>query len=493
LDDDPCDDVSTNASGRRKRKMMEYLKMMESLQKKIANILDSEDDLFSLPLGKKRDIGKLGKSYGVCARETGHWKTMVVAFDCPSHLSPEDKARDILAKVSRIKEGVPFEEEPAKTKEDEVLPKEEFELPDYIKSAIDGLLKPFDKTFDGLLVPDSTSEVTDLRAEVERLKTMPFVTPVTREKKVYEGDGSIPPGEVNWVDAATVFETYIGMSIPMWTWEYDHPHVPIVDDSYVIREEYLRPLLYSITTDQRCWLHGETGSGKTTLIEQVCARMGYPVVRVNFHAHVRDSDLLGKTDLRDGETVWIDGTLPRAMQSPCVFIADEMDHIKSNSAYIMQPILEGNNLRIMEDGDRVVTPHEYFRVIATANTVGQGDETGAYPSAITQSLAVLDRFTVWQKVEYLSEDQRSKYINEAFPSLSDVDKKLIKQYTVEHLEAFHQHKVIQPMSLRSVEAVCQATSTLGGEVRDHIMMCVVNRANQEDRITLMGILDRVCK
>ena len=157
----------------------------------------------------------------------------------------------------------------------------------------------------------------------------------------------------------------------------------------------------------------------------------------------------------------------------------------------MQSALEGNQLGITEDGDRIVTPHPMFRMFGTGNTVGQGDEDGMYSGARPQSMAFLDRFTIWVKVGYLTEDQRSTLLFSRFPALKKSDRKVIEQYTTEHLSAFMSNLVSQPISPRGMLAIAQATMYLG-DVKKALVMTCKNRANSDDFATIGGIIDRVC-
>jgi hypothetical protein len=233
-------------------------------------------------------------------------------------------------------------------------------------------------------------------------------------------DGTIPRGTVKIIKAYEAFNiTRAGrdafdFDVPTWDWADVHPHVPAIDADYIFRPFDLLRCLYGIVTNQRTYLHGHTGSGKSTLVEQVAARLNWPYMRVNFDSEITRMDLIGRDVLinEGGVTTskFADGILPQMMAGPYIGCFDEMDFVRPDVAYVMQRALEGGGLMLTEDGGRIVKPHRMFRIFATGNTVGQGDEFGMYQGARPQSLAMLDRFTVWVKVEYLNSTERKKLL-----------------------------------------------------------------------------------
>ncbi len=326
-------------------------------------------------------------------------------------------------------------------------------------------------------------------AHAEALTVAPVV--------IEEVSGEIPRGEVVHKKASELFgmDFDTDFPLPVFEWEGKHPYVPAIDEHYIFREKELTRVLYSIVTNQRAYLQGDTGTGKTTLIEQVAARLNFPFIRVNFDSEVTRMDLIGRDTLstdESGNTIstFIDGILPSAMSSPCLFCCDEIDFVRPDVAYVMQSALEGNGLRITEDGDRVVRPHEMFRMFATGNTVGQGDEHGRYQGARPQSLALLDRFTIWINVGYLEAKHRKELVKRHFPDLVAEDQKKLASYVEEHLQAFLQSKIHQPISPRGMLAIAKAT-TIMGNFKEALGMTVLDRANADDRAVLLGLIDRV--
>lgn len=323
--------------------------------------------------------------------------------------------------------------------------------------------------------------------------------------------GDMPKGKVRIAKAYDVFGLKRGkdafdFDVPVWDWDGEHPHVPLADEDYVFRPFELMRVLYAIITNQRAYLHGHTGSGKTTFIEQVAARLCWPFMRINFDSEITRMDLIGRDVLsnEDGVTTsrFVDGILPQMMSGPYIGCFDELDFVRPDVAYVMQRALEGNGLMLTEDGGRVVKPHRMFRMFATGNTVGQGDEFGMYQGARPQSMALLDRFTVWIKVEYMGAADRKRLISSAVPSLGKDMTDQLSKYVEEHLEAFTTSKVLQPISPRSYIALGRAMVTFTQffpeskreeAIKQAIETTVLDRASAQDRAVLKGIVDRVFK
>ena len=339
------------------------------------------------------------------------------------------------------------------------------------------------------------AELSKRILDLGKLTIAPKTTPV----KV-AGDGRIPSGKVVMKSVKELFGIESTLEVPYWEWEHPHPDVPDVDENYIFREELLVRALYAIITNQRMYLQGHTGSGKTTLIEQIAARLNWPFMRINFDSEITRMDLIGRDTLKEGRSVFVDGMLPRAMSGPYITCFDELDFCRPDVAYVMQAALEGNGLLITEDGGRVVHPHEMFRMFGTGNTVGQGDEHGMYQGARPQSLAFLDRFTIWGKVNYLDEQQRLDLIKRHYPALADRETTIINKYVTEHLSAFSDAKVLQPISPRGMLAIANAVNFMNilypgkaTNLKEAITQVVVDRCTEADGAVIKGIVDRVLK
>ena len=319
----------------------------------------------------------------------------------------------------------------------------------------------------------------------------------------------IPNGKIVVRKAYEVFglnspaaKALLNFNVPTWVWDGVHPHVPDVDPNYIFRPYELFRVLYAIITNQRCYLHGHTGTGKTTLVEQVAALLLWPCMRINFDSEITRMDLIGRDVLSSegGATIstFVDGILPQAMMGPYITVCDEIDFVRPDVAYVMQRAFEGNGLMLTEDGGRIVKPHKMFRMFATGNTVGQGDEYGMYQGARPQSMAMLDRFTVWIKVDYMSKGDRMKLLKSTAPNLDGNALDKINQYVGEHLEAFTTSKVLQPISPRTYMAFASAVElftsmSVPDPIEQALSTTILDRASVQDRAVLNGLSNRVFK
>lgn len=349
-------------------------------------------------------------------------------------------------------------------------------------------------------------------AELAEAKSKPASAPVvlmpagvTVEAKA---KGDLPGGKVVTRKAWEVFGMKEGGSfdfeVPVWEWDGPHPDVKPVDPNYIFREEELLSLLYSVITNERCWLHGHTGTGKTTLIEQVAARLQWPVRVVNFDSEITRMDLIGRDTLvNDGGVTtskFIDGILPQCMVLPYFIICDELDYIRPDVSYVMQRVFEGNGLTLTEDGGRHVAPHAMFRIFATGNTQGQGDDFGMYAGARVQSMAMLDRFTAWIAVDYLPAEMRRKLLSTAVPHLEPKMADKVAQYVTEHIEAFKTAKIVKPISPRGMISLAKAIANFqallpSGEKKKAVEIAmnrsILNACTTQDKVVLKAIIARV--
>ena len=173
---------------------------------------------------------------------------------------------------------------------------------------------------------------------------------------------------------------------------------------------------------KRTWLSGHTGTGKSTFIEQVCARTGYMFIRVGMDSGIERDTFIGIMGLEADEngnniSKFVDGILPQAMQMPCVCCSMNL-MLYVQTLYVLQPVLEGGALRLRgwwSSGSPYGLPH-----IATGNSTGQGDSSGMYAAAVkVQSRAMVNRFSTHIRIDYLPIADEMRLVRNAAPSLSD--------------------------------------------------------------------------
>ena len=185
-------------------------------------------------------------------------------------------------------------------------------------------------------------------------------------------------------------------------------HVPDIDPDYLFDRQTTLAILAGFAFNRRVMVSGYHGTGKSTHIEQVAARLNWPCVRVNLDSHVSRIDLVGKDAivLQDGKQVteFRDGILPWAYQRNVALCFDENDAVRPDVMFVIQRVLESSGRLTLLDQSRVIRPHPAFRLFATANTIGLGDTTGLYHGTQQINQAQMDRWSVVTTLNYLPHD-----------------------------------------------------------------------------------------
>jgi cobaltochelatase CobS len=162
-------------------------------------------------------------------------------------------------------------------------------------------------------------------------------------------------------------------------------------------------------------IQGYHGTGKSTHIEQVAARLNWPCVRVNLDSHISRIDLIGKDaiKLKDGKQVteFQEGILPWALRNPTAIVFDEYDAGRADVMFVIQRVLEVDGKLTLLDQNEVITPHPYFRMFATANTIGLGDTTGLYHGTQQINQAQMDRWSLVATLNYLEHDAETEIVH----------------------------------------------------------------------------------
>ncbi|MFQ5783560.1 MAG: cobaltochelatase subunit CobS [Alphaproteobacteria bacterium] len=200
-------------------------------------------------------------------------------------------------------------------------------------------------------------------------------------------------------------------------------HVPNVDDAYHFDHDTTLAILAGFAHNRRVMIQGYHGTGKSTHIEQVAARLNWPCIRINLDSHISRIDLIGKDAivLRDGKQVteFREGMLPWAVQNPTALVFDEYDAGRPDVMFVIQRILEAQGKLTLLDQNRVLRPHDAFRLFATTNTVGLGDTTGLYHGTQQINQGQMDRWNIVATLNYLPHDDEMKIVLAKMPALGD--------------------------------------------------------------------------
>ena len=190
--------------------------------------------------------------------------------------------------------------------------------------------------------------------------------------------------------------------------------VPEIDKDYKFDRDTTLAILSGFNFNKRVIIHGYHGTGKSTHITQVAARLNWPCIRVNLDSHISRIDLIGKDAIvvKDGKqiTEFQEGVLPWSIQNPVALIFDEYDAMRPDVAFLMTKVLEAEGGLTLLEKNKVIKPNEYFRLFATANTVGLGDTTGLYTGTQQINQAQMDRWNIVTTLNYLSLDKEMEII-----------------------------------------------------------------------------------
>ena len=190
--------------------------------------------------------------------------------------------------------------------------------------------------------------------------------------------------------------------------------VPEIDKDYKFDRDTTLAILSGFNYNKKVIVHGYHGTGKSTHITQVAARLNWPCLRINLDSHISRIDLIGKDAIvvKDGKQVtqFIEGLLPWAFQNPVALVFDEYDAGRPDVLFVLQRILESDGYFTLIDKNKVVKQNEYFRLFATANTIGLGDTTGLYTGTQQINQAQMDRWNIVTTLNYLTLEKEMEVV-----------------------------------------------------------------------------------
>jgi cobaltochelatase CobS len=198
--------------------------------------------------------------------------------------------------------------------------------------------------------------------------------------------------------------------------------VPTLDENYIFDPKTTSAILAGFKFNQRVLIQGMHGTGKSTHIEQVASRLNWPCLRINFDSQITRLDLVGKDVIKlknDKQiTEFKEGIIPFALRNGVALVLDEYDAIKTDVSFVIQRLLEENGKFALLEENEIITPHPNFRLFATSNTLGAGDDLGIYHGTNLINQAQMDRWNIVASLNYLSSEYEQEILYKKLPQLT---------------------------------------------------------------------------
>ena len=276
-------------------------------------------------------------------------------------------------------------------------------------------------------------------------------------------------------------------------------HVPDLDEAYKFDPLTTLAICAGLAFDRRVMIQGYHGTGKSTHIEQVAARLNWPMIRVNLDSHVSRIDLVGKDAivLREGKQVteFREGMLPWCLQRPMALVFDEYDAGRPDVMFVIQRVLEAQGRLTLLDQNRVIRPNPYFRLFSTTNTIGLGDTTGLYHGTQQINQGQMDRWSIVATLNYLPHDVEAEIVLAKAPSYAKTPegrRKVAAMVRVADMtrNAFMNGDISTVMSPRTVITWAQNADIFAGDVALGFRVTFLNKCDELERPTVAEFYQR---
>jgi cobaltochelatase CobS len=276
-------------------------------------------------------------------------------------------------------------------------------------------------------------------------------------------------------------------------------HVPDFDDAYRFDPQTTLAICAGFGFDRRVMIQGYHGTGKSTHIEQVAARLNWPMIRVNLDSHVSRIDLVGKDAivLRDGKQVteFREGMLPWCLQRPMALVFDEYDAGRPDVMFVIQRVLEAQGKLTLLDQNRVIRPNKYFRLFSTTNTIGLGDTTGLYHGTQQINQGQMDRWSIVATLNYLAHDVEAEIVLAKAPHYgknAEGRRTIAAMVRVADMtrNAFMNGDISTVMSPRTVMTWAQNAEIFAGDLGLAFRMTFLNKCDELERPTVAEFYQR---
>jgi len=274
-------------------------------------------------------------------------------------------------------------------------------------------------------------------------------------------------------------------------------HVPDIDEAYRFDHDTTLAILAGFAHNRRVLVQGYHGTGKSTHIEQVAARLNWPCIRVNLDSHISRIDLIGKDAivLKDGKQVteYREGLLPWALQHACALVFDEYDAGRPDVMFVIQRVLEVEGKLTLLDQNRVIHPHKAFRLFATANTIGLGDTSGLYHGTQQINQGQMDRWNIVATLNYLPEAEEAEIVVAKVPGFAS-EKKRVQVKSMVALanltrQSFMQGDMSTVMSPRTVITWAE-NAEIFGDLATSFRLSFLNKCDESERPALAELYQR---
>ncbi len=306
------------------------------------------------------------------------------------------------------------------------------------------------------------------------------------------GEHLVPDTEIS---AKETFGIDVDMMVPAFS--EPNEYVPDFDDTYRFDRDTTLAILAGFKHNRRVMIQGFHGTGKSTHIEQVAARLNWPCLRINLDSHISRIDLVGKDAivLREGKQVteFREGILPWCLQNPVALVFDEYDAGRPDVMFVIQRVLEVQGKLTLLDQNRVIRPHPSFRLFSTTNTIGLGDTTGLYHGTQQLNQGQMDRWSIVTTLNYLEHDMETDIILAKCPSYNTDEGREVISAMVRVADlsrnAFMNGDLSTVMSPRTVLTWAQ-NAEIFGDIGHAFRVTFVNKCDELERPTVAEFYQR---
>jgi cobaltochelatase CobS len=274
--------------------------------------------------------------------------------------------------------------------------------------------------------------------------------------------------------------------------------VPTLDKNYLFDEKTSNAILAGFAFNQRVLIQGMHGTGKSTHIEQVASRLNWPCMRINFDSQITRLDLVGKDTIKlknDKQiTEFKEGIIPFALRNGVALVLDEYDAIKTDVSFVIQRLLEEDGKFALLEENEIITPHPNFRLFATSNTLGAGDDLGIYHGTNLINQAQMDRWNIVASLNYLSEEHEITILQKKLAFLSSKDHqqtaKLMVKIANLSREAFKSGDISNLISLRTLISWGRNIEIFNS-IKDAFILSFYNKIIDDEKSVIREFYQRV--